>query len=205
MRMSRAELMCRAVWSAKRDRDIELPARHREHIRRVVHDLIECDQRKTERHEFDDRPQPDHGRADAQAGKSVLADWSVDDAFRPEALKQALAHLVSAVVFRDFFAHQKNVRIALQFFRERFIECLAISDFSHRPSSAVAARVVCRFIGSCRRLRPPLQLRRHMYNRKVFRAAARDFSRRILRPPAPSPSPVCRSDRIVRSSICLRA
>ena len=44
--MRRAELMRRAVRTAERDRDIELPARHREHVRRVVHDLVERDEAK---------------------------------------------------------------------------------------------------------------------------------------------------------------
>ena len=131
MRMRRAELMRRAVRSAKGDRDIKLPAGHREHVRGVVHDLIECHERKAERHEFDDRPQADHRRANSQAGKSVLADRSVDDPPRAEAIKQTLADFVGAMIFRDFLAHQENIRIALKFFRERFIECLTISDFSH--------------------------------------------------------------------------
>src|SRR6266487_1992546 len=129
--MRSAELMCRAVWSTKGDRDIKLSPRHRVHIRGVVHDLIECHQRKAERHKFNDRPQADHCRAHSQAGKSVLADWSVDDSSRAKALKQTMADLVSALIFRYFLAHQKNIRITLQFFRERFIERLTICDFSH--------------------------------------------------------------------------
>ena len=129
--MGRAELMRRPVRSAKSDRDIELAARHREHVGRVVHHLIERDERKTEGHEFDDRPQPDHGGADAHAGKTIFADRRVDDALRAEAFEQALADFVGAVVFGDFFAHQENVRIALQFFRERFVQRLAISDLAH--------------------------------------------------------------------------
>ena len=72
---------------------------------------------------------------------------------RPEAIEQTLADFVSAVVFGDFFAHQEDVRIALQFFGERFVERLAISDFSHALRSV-----------------------RHRCNRKVFRAAARGLS-----------------------------
>ena len=36
-----AELVCGAVRAAKRDGNIKLAARHREHVRGVVHDLIE--------------------------------------------------------------------------------------------------------------------------------------------------------------------
>src|SRR6266487_1431152 len=106
--------MGRAVRSPKSDRNVELSARHREHVGRVVYNLIESDERETEGHELDNRAQADHGRADAESGKTVFTNRGVDDAPRAEALEQALAHFVSAVVFRDFFAHQKHVRIALQ-------------------------------------------------------------------------------------------
>src|SRR6267378_1691906 len=137
MRMCSTELMCRAVWSTKGDGDIKLPARHRVHIRRVVHNLIECHERKAERHKFNNRSQADHRRANAQAGKAILANWCVDNASRAKMLKQTVADFVGALVFSDFFAHQKNIRITLHFFRERLVERLTICDFSHRPSFAV--------------------------------------------------------------------
>src|SRR2546423_13183367 len=136
MGMSCTELMRWPVWATKRDRDIKLSTGHRKHVRSVVDHLIERDKRKAERHEFDDRPQADHRRADAEPGETVLADGCVDDPFRAEALEQALAYFISALIFGDFFAHQKDIRIALQFFRERFVECLPISDFSHRFAPA---------------------------------------------------------------------
>ena len=98
---------------------------------RVVHHLIEGDERKTEGHELDDRPQADHGRADAHAGETVLADRRVDDPLRPEAIEQTLADFVGAVVLRDFFAHEEDIGIALEFFSERFVQRLAISDLPH--------------------------------------------------------------------------
>src|SRR5213593_1486217 len=129
--MRGAQLMRRSVRSSKRDGNIELTARHREHVRRVVHHLIEGYERKAKGHELNDRPQPDHRRADSEACESVFADRSVNNPPRPEALKQALADLVCALIFGNLFAHQKNIRISLQFLSERFIECLTISDFSH--------------------------------------------------------------------------
>src|SRR5262249_10929269 len=96
--MSRGELMRGSVRPAKGDRNIELTARHHEHVRRVVHDLIERDERKTPGHELNDRPQTGHGRADAQTGESVFANRRVDDSFRSEAFKQSLADFVSTVI-----------------------------------------------------------------------------------------------------------
>ena len=55
-------------------------------------------------------------------GKSVFADRRVDDSLRPETFEQALAYLVGAVVLRHFFAHEKDVRIAFQFFRKRLVQ-----------------------------------------------------------------------------------
>ena len=131
VRVRCTELMRRSIGTAESDRDIKLPPRHCEHVRRVIHDLIESYERKAERHKLDNRPQADHRRTNTQARKSVLADGGVDDAPRSEALKQALTYLVGAVIFSDFLAHQKNVWIALQLFSQRFVECLAISNFSH--------------------------------------------------------------------------
>ena len=131
MGMSGAELMRRPIRAAEGDRNIELPAGHREHVWGVVHNLIERNERKTERHELDYRPQPDHCRSHPQAGKSVLTNWRIDDPPRPKALKQIVAYFVSALVFGNLFAHEKNVRIALKLLRERFVECLAISNFPH--------------------------------------------------------------------------
>ena len=54
----------------------------------------------------------------------------------PETFEQTLAHFVGAVVFGDFFSHQKDIRIALQLFRERFVQRLTISDFSHALRAA---------------------------------------------------------------------
>src|SRR5438034_9387990 len=129
--MRRAELMRRSIRSAERNRDVKLSTRHRVHIWGVVHDLVERDQRKAECHKLDNRPQPDHRRPHAKARESILADRSIDNTSRSEALEQALAYFVSAIVFGDLFAHEENVRITLQFFRERFVERLAISNFPH--------------------------------------------------------------------------
>src|SRR6266404_771330 len=101
--------MGRPVWSSKRDRDIELTAGHGEHVRGVVYHLVEGHERKTERHELDDRPQPDHSRADTQPGETIFADRGIDDPLRTEALQQTLRNFVSAVVFRNLLAHEEHV------------------------------------------------------------------------------------------------
>src|SRR5207248_9600554 len=94
-------------------------------------DLIERYERETKRHELNDRSQADHCRADTKAGESVLADGCVDDAFRPEALKQPSAHLVRSLILGHFFPHQDNAGIGFELFCEGFVQRLAICDFSH--------------------------------------------------------------------------
>src|SRR4029077_20799942 len=73
-----------------------------------------------------------------QAGEAILANWCVDNASRAKAFKQTVADFVGTLVFSDFFAHQKNIRITLHFFRKRLVERLTICDFSHYLSSTVA-------------------------------------------------------------------
>ena len=105
----RAELCGRAARAAEHDRQLELPARHLPDLGRVVDDLIDRDEREVQGHELDDRPQPDHRRADADAGEAALGDRRVDDALLAELLQQALRHLVGAVVVADLLAHEEDV------------------------------------------------------------------------------------------------
>src|SRR5947207_3499695 len=131
MRVRRAELMGRSVRPAKSNWNIELPTRHREHVWRIVDYLIEGNQGKTKRHELNNWPQPDHCRTDSHSRKTVFADRGIDDPSRSEAIEQSLADFVSAVVFGDFFAHQKDIRIALQLLGQRFVQSLTVCDLSH--------------------------------------------------------------------------
>ncbi len=129
--MGRTELVRRAVGAAEHDGHVELAAGHGEHVRGVIDDLIERHERERERHELDDGPQARHRRPDAQPGEPGLGDGGVDHAFGAEAFQQALADLVSAVVFGHFLAHEEDVRIALHFFDQGFVDGLAVGDFSH--------------------------------------------------------------------------
>src|ERR1700739_3470149 len=93
------------IGSTESDRNIELPARHHEHVGCVVYDLIERHQRKAPGHELDDRSKPGHGGADSKPSESVFADRRVNDALRSEAFEQTLTDLVSTMIFGHFFAH----------------------------------------------------------------------------------------------------
>ena len=71
---------------------------------------------EVEGHELDDRLQPVEGGADAETGEAVLGDRSVDDAAVAELLQQALGHLVGALVFRDFLAHDEDLVVTAHLF-----------------------------------------------------------------------------------------
>ena len=141
------ELQRRAVRAAEDDRDVELAARHVEHLRRGVHDLVEREQREVPRHELDDRPQPDHRRADADAGEAELGDRRVDDAHLAELLEQPLRDLVGALVDGDFLAHEEDAVVALHLLAQRLVQRVAIRDDWHvvgtprRVGVGVARRV----------------------------------------------------------------
>ena len=65
--------------------------------------------------------QPDHGRADADAGEPEFGDRRVDDAHLAEFLEQALGDLVGAVVHADFLAHEEDAVVALHLLAERLV------------------------------------------------------------------------------------
>ena len=60
LRMLRRKLQRRSIGTAEYHRHGELPARHVQHLRGGVHNLIDCEQRKIPRHEFNDRAQANH-------------------------------------------------------------------------------------------------------------------------------------------------
>ena len=101
-----------AVGTAKHDRAFHLATRHVVRLGRRVDDLVDRLHGEVERHEFDDRLQPGHRRADADAGKAVLGDRRIDHAPRAEFLQEALGHLVGALIFGNLFAHHEHISVA---------------------------------------------------------------------------------------------
>src|SRR5216117_3747752 len=66
LRVLRGELVRGAAGTADDERHVVLAARHVVELRRRVDDLVQGQQREVERHHLDHRPQPHHGRADAE-------------------------------------------------------------------------------------------------------------------------------------------
>jgi hypothetical protein len=127
----RAELERRAVRSAEHDRHRVLAARHIQHLRRGVHDLIEREEGEVPRHEFDDGPQTDHRGTGTDAREAELRDRRIDDAHLAEILEQAPGHLVGALVNADFLAHEEDTVIAVHLFTQRLIQRVAVGDYRH--------------------------------------------------------------------------
>jgi hypothetical protein len=134
LRVLGGELMRRSARAAHHDGDRVLPARHVVHLRGRIHDLIERQQREVERHHLHDRPQADHGRADAHAGEARLRDRRVDDALGAELLQKALRHLVGALVEPDLLADDEHARVAVHLLAEGQVECFPVGHHRHGVS-----------------------------------------------------------------------
>src|SRR5262249_48208427 len=85
---------------------------------------------------------PDHGRADANAGKAFLGDGRVDDPAVAEPLEHALADLVGAVVLRDLFPHQKDAVVALHLLGHRLVQGFAKGKDGHDHSCGMCGATV---------------------------------------------------------------
>ena len=129
-----AKLVGDAVAAAEDDGDFELSAGHVADVGGVVDDLVEADEGERPAHEFDDRAQAGHGRADAEAGEAGFADRRVDHAARAEFFEHAGRHLVGAVVLRDFLAHEEDVFVAVHLLGHSGTEGFSELDDWHRFS-----------------------------------------------------------------------
>ena len=102
VRMLGRDLPARTGGHADHERHVELPARHVEDRRRVVHDLIEREQAEVHGHDLHDGPQARHGRADAGADEGGLGQRRVPDALGPELLEESEAYRETPPVPTDF-------------------------------------------------------------------------------------------------------
>ena len=148
LRVLRRELQRGAVRPAEDDRHLVLAARHVEHLRRGVHDLVDREQREVPGHELDDRAKPDHRRADADAGEAELGDRRVDDAHLAELLEESLGDLVRALVDGDFLAHEEDAVVALHLLADGLAEGVSVRDDWHLCGELVRSVAVSWLVGS---------------------------------------------------------
>jgi hypothetical protein len=124
----RAKLVAGATRSAHHHGNVELTARHVEHLGGAVHNLVKRQHGEIEGHHLHDRPQAGHGRAHAEAGKSQLRDGGVQHPHGPEFIQHAFADLVGTVVKAHFLAHQHDGFVAAHLLAHRLVQGFSISQ-----------------------------------------------------------------------------
>src|SRR5690606_35623161 len=102
-----------------------LTTRHIKCLGSRVDDLVNGLHRKVEGHELDDWLQARHRSTNADTGKAVLGDWSIDNALCTKFLQQTLSDLVGALVFGNFFTHDEDFFVRAHFFRHRVTKSFA--------------------------------------------------------------------------------
>ncbi len=125
------ELERGAAGAAEHRRHAHLAAGHVAHLGGGVHQLIDREQGKVPGHELDDRPEPGHRRAHAEAGEAELGDGRVHHAHRSELVEQPAAHLVCALIDPDFLSHEKDVGVALHLLTEGSVEGISVGQDRH--------------------------------------------------------------------------
>ena len=124
--MLRGELTTGAGRHANHDRNVELSTRHVPQSRRIVHDLVECEQTEVHRHHLDDGPHAVECRTDARTHEGGLGERRVAYAFLAEFLEQPFAHGVTAPVATHVLAHQEHALVAQQSLPQTLAQCVAI-------------------------------------------------------------------------------
>ena len=144
------ELVAGALGHAHDERHARLAAEHVVDVRGVVDDLVEGEQREVDRHQLDDRAQPGHRGADADADDRVLGDRRVAHAPLAELLEQAVGDLEGAAEDADVLAHQQHALVAAQLLAQRRVERLAVAHLGHQAASSpcASASVICWGISS---------------------------------------------------------
>ena len=133
MRVSRPELMARALRHADHDRHLDLAAEHVADRRGVVDDLVHRQQREVDRHQLDHRAQAEHRRAHSHADDRVLRDRRVAHALLAELLEQSGGDLEGALEDADVLAHEEDVLVLVHLLAQGLVEGLAIAHGGHQP------------------------------------------------------------------------
>ena len=109
--MLRRELAAGTGRHANDDRYFELPARHVPDRRRVVDDLVECQETEIDRHDLDDRAHPAKRSADPGADKGRLGQRRIADAVGTELVEEAFGDRIAAAIAPNVLAHQKDALV----------------------------------------------------------------------------------------------
>src|SRR5271169_6020197 len=124
LRMLRCDPRGNAVRPAEYHRATHLPARHIAGLRGRIDDLIHSLHGKIKGHEFDNRSQPGKAGADPKPGEALLGDRRINHPAGPEFLKQALAHLIGALILADLLTEKEDRIVASHLLGHRIAQRL---------------------------------------------------------------------------------
>ena len=128
----RARAPAGAALRAHGQRHLQLAARHRAVLRRLVDELLHRERQEVLVHDLDDGPHPLHGGADAGADDRDLGDRRVADALRAELGEHPLRDAHRAAHLGDVLAHDEDVLVLAHRARERIPDRLAVGQLRHR-------------------------------------------------------------------------
>ena len=137
--VGRPELVPATTRHPDHHRHPRLPVEHVGDRGGVVDDLVERQQGEVDRHQLDDRSQPPHRRADADADDRVLGDRRVADAPLTELVEQPFGHLERALEAADVLAHHEDRLVAAHLLGHRVAQRLSHPQRRHQASSSSAA------------------------------------------------------------------
>ena len=138
--MGGAELVAATARHADHHRHPHVAVEHVRDRGGVVDDLVECEQREVDGHQFDDRSQAGHRRADPGTNDRVLGDRRVADPLLAETVKQALGDFEGPLEDTDVLAHDEDVPVALHLLGDRVTERFAHAHRLNAGPAAIADR-----------------------------------------------------------------
>ncbi len=123
--MLRANAGRGAVRAAKYNRAAHLSAGHIERLGGRVDYMVDGLHGEVKGHKLDNRAKAPHGRADANAGKSVLGNRRINHAALTKFFEQFAGNFIRALIDGDFLAHDKDFIITAHFFSHSVAQSVA--------------------------------------------------------------------------------
>ena len=104
---------------------MELSATHIHDFGSRINHLVNSNQGKVEGHEFNNRSETNHSRANANSGKAKFSNRRIYNALRTKFLQHSFTYFIGAIIFGYLFSHQENILVTKHFFTHGFAKCFA--------------------------------------------------------------------------------
>ena len=131
VRVGSADVGAAVGRTADDDGAVDEATGHVADVAGVVHDLVKRDVREGPEHQLHYWADAEHRGTDAEADEARFGDRGIDDALRAELFEEAFGYLIGTVELGDFFAHDDDLVVALEFFAHRGAERFAVGNDSH--------------------------------------------------------------------------